>query len=206
MRVGSSSTRRHVDSASLILVSYLRVSIVAHIEERSKQRIWEGCWTYVSHSGWLVVLVVFLQCFLGEYRITFSHLDKMSLLSTWICIAAETYSVVEHLNLVRAKKCLHTLNDRFKVFTDALRIIEISVGSCLVHFKDSEPVFLDRELVLAPSHTTYLDTLSFFHAVIGCRDSAVRDIFELVRFLMLVQIVSGEEKHGRLDFGHCAAM
>lgn len=167
MRVGSSSTRRHVDSASLILVSYLRVSIVAHIEERSKQRIWEGCWTYVSHSGWLVVLVVFLQCFLGEYRITFSHLDKMSLLSTWICIAAETYSVVEHLNLVRAKKCLHTLNDRFKVFTD---------------------------------------TLSFFHAVVGCRDSAVRDIFELVRFLMLVQIVSGEEKHGRLDFGHCAAM
>lgn len=158
--------------------------------------MWEGCWTYVNHSCWLVIFVVFLQCFLGEHRITFSHLDKMSLPPTWKCIAAKTYSVVEYLNLVRSKKCLHTLNDRFKVFTDALRIIEISVRSCLVHFEDSESIFLDRELVLAPSHTTYPDTLPFFNAVIGCWDSAVRDIFELVRFLMLVQIVFGEEEHG----------
>lgn len=119
--------------------------------------------------------------------------------------APKTYSVVEYLNFVRTKKCLHALNNRFQVFTDALRIIEISVRRCLVHLKNRESVFLDRELVLAPSHTTYLDPLSFFNAVIGRRDSAVRDIFELVRFLMLVQIVSGEEKHGRLDFSHCVA-
>ena len=121
-------------------------------------------------------------------------------------VAAETYSVMEYLNFVGTKECLDTLNDRFKICTDTVRIVEIGVGRCLVHLEDGEPVFLDGELVLAPSDTSYVDTLPLFDAVIGCWDSVVRDIFELVGFLMLVQVVSSEEKHGRLDYGHCAAM
>lgn len=177
-----------------------------HIGGRNVQRIWEGRRTYVNHCRRLGNLVVFLHSFLGERWITFSHLDKVSLPPTWIFIVVETYSVIEYLNFVGTKECLDTLNDRLKVFTDALGIVEISVGSCLVHFKNSESVFLDGELILAPSHTSYLNAVPSLNAVVGCWDSVVRDIFELIGFLMLVQIVSGEEKHGRFDYGHCAAI
>ena len=121
-------------------------------------------------------------------------------------LAVETYGVIEYLNFVGIKKFLDTLNDRFKICTDTVRVVEISVGRCVVHLNDGESVFLDGELILAPSHTGYLDTLALFDMVVGCWDSVVRDIFELVWFLMLIQIVSGEEKHGRFDYGHCAVM
>ena len=140
----------------------------------------------MGHGRGLINVIVFLQSFLGERWITFSHLDKMSLSHAWVFIGAETYSVMEYLNFVGTKKCLNTLSDRFKICTDTVRIVEIGVGSCLVHLKDGESVFLDGELVLAPSHTSYLNNLPLFNAVIGCWDSVVRDIFELVGFLMLV--------------------
>ena len=160
----------------------------------------------MRHSRRLELVEVFLESILGERWITFTHLDKMNLPPIWISIAAETYRIMINLDFIGTKKCLKTLNNGFKVFTDTVRTVEIGVRSCLVHLKDGESVLLDGELVLVPSHTSYLNTLPLFNAVVGCWDSVVRDIFELVGFLMLVQIVSREEKHGRFNLGHCTAI
>ena len=130
----------------------------------------------------------------------------MSLLPTRVLIGAKTHSVIEYLDSVGTEMCLKTLNDRLKICADTVRVVEIVVGRCMAHLQDGESVFLDGELVLAPSHTTYLDILPLFNVVIGCRGLVLRDIFELVGFLMLVQLISREEKHGRLDDGHCAAI
>lgn len=70
----------------------------------------------------------------------------------------------------------------------------------------ANPFLLNGDVVLAPPHTGDLDTLPLFDAAIGCWDSRFPDIFELAGFLMLVQIVSGKEKHGKLDYGYCTAM
>ena len=120
--------------------------------------------------------------------------------------AGAAYSVMEHLNLVRTKKCLDTLNNGFKICTDSVRSVEIGIGSRSVHLHDGEPVLRDGEPVFAAPYPRDPDTLALFDVVVGCGDSIVGNVFELVGFLVLVETVSGEEEHGRLDLGHYAAV
>ena len=140
----------------------------------------------MGHRRRLENVVLFLPSFVGERWIAFSHLDQMSLPPTWILIAAETYSVIEYLDFVGTEMCLNTLNDRFKICADTVRVVEIVVGRRMVQLQDGESVFLDGELVLAPSYTINLDIIPPFNVVVGCRGPVFRDIFELVGFLMLV--------------------